>query len=45
MLGMLGGSGRPVTLVPPERVAAAGGVVELAFELPMPTVSYLELAP
>ena len=32
-------------LVPPERVAAAGGVVELAFELPMPGVSYLELAP
>ena len=32
-------------LVPPERVAAAGGVVELAFELPMPGVSYVELAP
>jgi len=32
-------------LVPPERVAAADGVVELAFSLPMPGVSYVELAP
>jgi xylan 1,4-beta-xylosidase len=32
-------------LGPPKRVAAAGGVVELAFELPMPGVSYVELAP
>ena len=32
-------------LVPPERVTAAEGVVELAFELPMPAVSYVELAP
>jgi len=32
-------------LVPPERVAAADGVVELAFELPMPGISYVELAP
>ena len=32
-------------LVPPEHVAATSGVVELAFELPMPGVSYLELAP
>ena len=32
-------------LVPPERVVAAGGVVELAFSLPMPGVSYVELAP
>ncbi|MGH3253939.1 MAG: GH39 family glycosyl hydrolase [Streptosporangiaceae bacterium] len=32
-------------LVPPEQIAAAGGVVELAFSLPMPGVSYLELAP
>ncbi len=32
-------------LVPPSLVAAAEGVVELAFELPMPGVSYLELTP
>jgi xylan 1,4-beta-xylosidase len=32
-------------LAPPERVTAGDGVVELAFELPMPSVSYLELAP
>jgi xylan 1,4-beta-xylosidase len=30
-------------LMPVERVVAADGVVELAFELPMPGVSYLEL--
>ena len=30
-------------LVPPARVT--GGLLELAFELPMPGVSYLELAP
>jgi xylan 1,4-beta-xylosidase len=32
-------------LVPPSRVVAADGVVELAFSLPMPGVSYVELAP
>jgi xylan 1,4-beta-xylosidase len=32
-------------MVPPSRVASASGVVELAFELPMPGVSYVELTP
>jgi len=32
-------------LVPTSLVAAAEGVVELTFELPMPGVSYVELAP
>ena len=32
-------------LVPPTRVTAGNGLLELAFELPMPGVSYLELIP
>ena len=32
-------------LAPPSRVEAAGGVVELAFSLPMPGISYVELVP
>ena len=33
-------------LGPPERAAAGGdGVLEFAFDLPMPGVSYLELVP
>jgi xylan 1,4-beta-xylosidase len=32
-------------LVPPSRVEAAGGGVELAFSLPMPGISYVELVP
>ena len=32
-------------LVPPTQVTAADGLLELAFELPMPGVSYLELVP
>jgi len=31
--------------VPPTRVTAVNGLLELAFELPMPGVSYLELVP
>jgi xylan 1,4-beta-xylosidase len=42
---MLREANRLDELVPPERVAVADGGVELAFELPMPGVSYLELAP
>ena len=32
-------------LDPPRRVKATGGVVELAFDLPMPSVSLVELVP
>ena len=32
-------------LEPVRRVAAAGGAVELAFDLPMPSVSLVELVP
>jgi xylan 1,4-beta-xylosidase len=32
-------------LEPPRRVAAGGGAVELAFDLPMPSLSLVELAP
>jgi xylan 1,4-beta-xylosidase len=32
-------------LEPPRRVAAGGGAVELAFDLPMPSVSLVELVP
>ncbi|HTX27552.1 MAG TPA: hypothetical protein VME19_11095 [Streptosporangiaceae bacterium] len=32
-------------LVPPEAHAASGGILEFAFALPMPGVSYLELVP
>ena len=32
-------------LEPPARVTAGNGLLELAFGLPMPGVSYLELAP
>jgi hypothetical protein len=32
-------------LVPPARVTAVDGLLELTFELPMPGVSYLEIVP